>query len=87
MKNGIISSIMDACDGFISSEIKKFSITESDMIKESQKIFIESLEPLSVELSDKVYDAAAEMADSYGRVGFQNGFRCAVLLMIETLGL
>lgn len=86
MKSFIISAILDACDGFISPEITQFSISDNDMIHEKQNVFLESLTDLSDCQKDKIYDAAAELADVYGKVGFQNGFRCAALLMLEIMG-
>ena len=78
MEFSMIAAIKDAGEGFIAPAVTQFSRTETARTKEAQQLLNAALAPLSVE-------RAEEMADAYAELGFQNGFRCAVRLMTESL--
>ena len=85
MEFSMIAAIKDAGEGFIAPAVTQFSRTETARTKEAQRLLNAALAPLSVERAEEVSGAAEEMADAYAELGFQNGFRCAVRLMTESL--
>ena len=85
MEFSMIAAIKDAGEGFSAKAITQFALTETERTKEARKLLYAALDPLCADQADDISGAAEEMADAYAELGYQNGFRCAVRLMMESL--
>lgn len=85
MEFSMIAAIKNTGEGFSAKAITQFAITETERTEEERKLLYAALDPLCADQADDISGAAEEMADAYAELGYQNGFRCAVRLMMESL--
>lgn len=86
MDMGIIAGLHTAAQGYISPELGRFGQYSGE--ENAQKEALEKiLEPLELDLADKILSKVADLTAAGEVNSFQNGFRLGVRLMLECLEL
>lgn len=84
MKTPVMDGVYWAAKGYVDNELEALTQKESVDFENLEKLLLPY--GLDYDMTNKLFDAVTVISSDSEQRGFQNGFRLAVRLMLESLG-
>nr|WP_325186610.1 DUF6809 family protein [uncultured Oscillibacter sp.] len=84
MKTPVMDGVYWAAKGYVTKELEALTQKESADFENLEKLLLPY--DLDYNMTNKLFDAVTAISSDSEQRGFQNGFRLAVRLMLESMG-